>query len=169
MQSRKKKVFLLWPLAVALNWVHFGGYPGIVFSFDVIYVDISFTQLSTCENYSTILHKFSSCFKKIVSKYSRHCFNDRSLILSIQQCFQYGNSTRNGLAMDLNQIQLALRCCGRFQAIKHAKSLHSLIIKLCLFNHVFLLNNIISVYAKCSHFNDARTLFDDMPQRNIIF
>ncbi|TKY74307.1 Pentatricopeptide repeat-containing protein [Spatholobus suberectus] len=75
---------------------------------------------------------------------------------------------RNGLAMDLNQIQLALRCCGRYQAIKHAKSLHSLIIKLGLFNHVFLLNNMISVYAKCSHFYDARTLFDEMPHRNII-
>ncbi|XP_068483566.1 pentatricopeptide repeat-containing protein At4g08210 [Phaseolus vulgaris] len=74
----------------------------------------------------------------------------------------------NGLAMDLNQIQLALRCCGRFQAIKHAKSLHSHIIKLGLFSHVFLLNNIISVYAKCSQFDDARTLFDDMPHRNII-
>ncbi|KAK7353152.1 hypothetical protein VNO80_18592 [Phaseolus coccineus] len=74
----------------------------------------------------------------------------------------------NGLAMDLNQIQSALRCCGRFQAIKHAKSLHSHIIKLGLFNHVFLLNNIISVYAKCSQFDDARTLFDDMPHRNII-
>ncbi|KAG2399886.1 Pentatricopeptide repeat-containing protein [Vigna angularis] len=74
----------------------------------------------------------------------------------------------NGLAMDLNQIQLALRCCGQLQAIKHAKSLHSHIIKLGLFNHVFLLNNMISVYAKSSHFDDARTLFDDMPHRNII-
>ncbi|KOM41625.1 hypothetical protein LR48_Vigan04g182300 [Vigna angularis] len=70
--------------------------------------------------------------------------------------------------MDLNQIQLALRCCGQLQAIKHAKSLHSHIIKLGLFNHVFLLNNMISVYAKSSHFDDARTLFDDMPHRNII-
>ncbi|CAJ1974188.1 unnamed protein product [Sphenostylis stenocarpa] len=70
--------------------------------------------------------------------------------------------------MDMNQIQLALRCCERFQAIKHAKSLHSHIIKLGLFNHVFLLNKIISVYAKCSHLDDARTLFDDMPHRNII-
>ncbi|KAK7410577.1 hypothetical protein VNO78_01466 [Psophocarpus tetragonolobus] len=70
--------------------------------------------------------------------------------------------------MDLNQIQLALSCCGRFQAIKHAKSLHSLIIKLGLSNHVFLLNNLISIYAKCSYFDDARILFDEMPHRNII-
>ncbi|XP_061354531.1 pentatricopeptide repeat-containing protein At4g08210 [Gastrolobium bilobum] len=70
--------------------------------------------------------------------------------------------------MDLNQIQFGLRCCGRFQAIKHAKSLHSCIIKLGLFNHVFLLNNMISVYAKCSHFDDARTLFAEMPHRNIV-
>ncbi|RDX60774.1 Pentatricopeptide repeat-containing protein, partial [Mucuna pruriens] len=70
--------------------------------------------------------------------------------------------------MDFNQIQFALGCCGRFQAIKHAKSLHSLILKLGLFNNVFLLNNMISVYAKCSHFDDAQTLFEEMPHRNII-
>ncbi|KAL2339827.1 hypothetical protein Fmac_007767 [Flemingia macrophylla] len=70
--------------------------------------------------------------------------------------------------MDLSQIQIALSCCGRFQTIKHAKSLHSLIIKLGLLNNLFLINNMISVYAKCSHFDDARTLFDEMPHRNII-
>ncbi|KAK7311574.1 hypothetical protein RJT34_09808 [Clitoria ternatea] len=70
--------------------------------------------------------------------------------------------------MNLNQIQLALRCCGRLQAIKHAKSLHSHIIKLGHFNHVFLLNNMISVYAKCFHFDYARNLFDEMPHRNIV-
>ncbi|XP_027339627.1 pentatricopeptide repeat-containing protein At4g08210 [Abrus precatorius] len=70
--------------------------------------------------------------------------------------------------MNVNQIQLVLRCCGRFQAIKHAKSVHSHIIKLGLHNHLFLLNNMISVYVKCSHFDDARTLFDKMPHRNIV-
>ncbi|XP_057444116.1 pentatricopeptide repeat-containing protein At4g08210 [Lotus japonicus] len=70
--------------------------------------------------------------------------------------------------MDLNHIQFALRYCRRFRAIKHAKSLHSYMIKSGLFNHVFLLNNMISVYAKCSSFHDARALFDEMPHRNIV-
>ncbi|XP_073225065.1 pentatricopeptide repeat-containing protein At4g08210 [Cicer arietinum] len=70
--------------------------------------------------------------------------------------------------MDLNQIQFALRCCVRFQAIKQAKSLHSYIIKSGHFNNLFILNNMISVYAKCSSFYDARNLFDEMPHRNII-
>lgn len=89
---------------------------------------------------------------------------------SSQQRPEFGNSTRNGsaTAMDISQIQFALRCCVRFQALKHAKSLHSHIIKSGLFNHVFILNNMISVYAKCSSFDDARTLFDEMPQRNIV-
>lgn len=70
--------------------------------------------------------------------------------------------------MDLNKIQIALRSCRHFQAIKYAKSLHSYIIKHGLLNHVFLLNNMISVYAKCSHFDDARSLFDEIPHPNII-
>ena len=70
--------------------------------------------------------------------------------------------------MFVSHSMLALRFCGRLQPIKHAKSLHSHVIKLGLFNNVFLFNNMISVYAKCSHFDDARTLFDDMPHRNII-
>ncbi|CAK8566361.1 unnamed protein product [Lathyrus sativus] len=70
--------------------------------------------------------------------------------------------------MDLNQIQFALRCCLRLRTIQNAKSLHSYIIKSGHFNHVFLLNNMISVYAKCYSFNDARNLFEEMPHRNII-
>ncbi|KAE9608997.1 putative tetratricopeptide-like helical domain-containing protein [Lupinus albus] len=70
--------------------------------------------------------------------------------------------------MDLNKIQIALRSCRYFQSIKNAKSLHCYIIKHGLLNHNFLLNNMISVYAKCSHFNDAQNLFDEMPHRDII-
>ncbi|XP_057728330.1 pentatricopeptide repeat-containing protein At4g08210 [Arachis stenosperma] len=70
--------------------------------------------------------------------------------------------------MDINRIQLALRSCGIFQSIKHAKSLHSCIIKLGFLNHVFLVNNMISVYAKVLHVDDARNLFDEMPHRNIV-
>ncbi|KAK7282752.1 hypothetical protein RIF29_11777 [Crotalaria pallida] len=70
--------------------------------------------------------------------------------------------------MDLNKIQIALRNCKHFQAIKHAKSLHCHMIKHGLISHIFLINNMISVYAKCSHFHDALNLFDEMPHRNIV-
>jgi len=70
--------------------------------------------------------------------------------------------------MDLSLIQIALRCCIRFRSIKNAKSLHSHILKSGYCNHIFILNNMISVYAKCSSFIDARNLFDEMPHRNIV-
>lgn len=70
--------------------------------------------------------------------------------------------------MDSSKIQIALRYCQRFQAIKHGKSFHSYLIRLGLLNDVFNVNNMISVYAKCSHVDDAQKLFDEMPYRNIV-
>ncbi|KAK4255997.1 hypothetical protein QN277_008920 [Acacia crassicarpa] len=70
--------------------------------------------------------------------------------------------------MDLNKILTGLRYCGHFQALKHGKSFHSYLIRLGLLSDVFLANNMISMYVKCSHLDDAQKLFDEMHDPNII-
>lgn len=70
--------------------------------------------------------------------------------------------------MDLKPLLLALRHCGRSQAIKHGTSLHSHIIKNGLSQDGFVANNLLSMYADFTFLSDARKLFDEMTHRNIV-
>ncbi|KAI4337776.1 hypothetical protein L6164_016151 [Bauhinia variegata] len=70
--------------------------------------------------------------------------------------------------MDINKIQIFFRYCGRLRAIRPGKSLHSYLIKLGFLNDVFLVNNMMSMYVRCSRLEDAQKVFDEMTDRNII-
>ncbi|KAF8411810.1 hypothetical protein HHK36_004369 [Tetracentron sinense] len=70
--------------------------------------------------------------------------------------------------MSLNRIVRAFRHCGRIQAFKHGKSHHSQLIKLGFCNDVFLANNLIAMYGDFTFLDDARNLFDEMGERNLV-
>ncbi|KAK1263949.1 Pentatricopeptide repeat-containing protein [Acorus gramineus] len=70
---------------------------------------------------------------------------------------------------NLETIARALRRCGRTQAVRCGRSLHARLIKLGSSpSDVFVANNTLSMYSDLSIFNDARTLFDEMPNRNVV-
>ncbi|KAI4388063.1 hypothetical protein MLD38_000432 [Melastoma candidum] len=62
----------------------------------------------------------------------------------------------------------SLRQCRRVRSLDAGKSLHSLLIKLGLSTEIYLANNLISMYVDCNSLADARRLFDDIPDRNIV-
>ncbi|KAK9269881.1 hypothetical protein L1049_025454 [Liquidambar formosana] len=70
--------------------------------------------------------------------------------------------------MDLNWIVAALRHCGRIQAFKRGKSLHSHLVRHGFCRNVFLANNLIAMYVDFAFLNDARRLFDETPDRNVV-
>ncbi|KAH7567856.1 hypothetical protein ACOSQ2_010253 [Xanthoceras sorbifolium] len=70
--------------------------------------------------------------------------------------------------MDLKRLMLALRHCGRSQYIKHGTSLHSHIIKRGIFHDIFMANNLLSMYVDFTYLNDARKLFDEITDKNIV-
>jgi pentatricopeptide repeat protein len=82
-----------------------------------------------------------------------------------------GQSIKSTLSwgiMDLNRIVIALRRCGRVQALNHGRTLHSNLIKLGVSNNVFLANNLIAMYVEFRHLKDAHKLFDEMLERNVV-
>lgn len=70
--------------------------------------------------------------------------------------------------MDLTRIATALRHCGRVQAFNHGKAFHSHLIKVGSLNDVFLANNLISMYVAFYDSKNARKVFDEMADKNVV-
>lgn len=70
--------------------------------------------------------------------------------------------------MDLGRIAIALRQCGRVQAFSHGKAFHSHLIKAGCLGDVFLANNLVSMYAAFRDSKDARKVFDEMADKNVV-
>ncbi|KAH7524487.1 hypothetical protein FEM48_Zijuj06G0124400 [Ziziphus jujuba var. spinosa] len=70
--------------------------------------------------------------------------------------------------MDLSRIATALRHCGRVQAFNHGKAFHSHLVKTGCLNDIFLANNLISMYVAFHDSKDARKVFDEMPDKNVV-
>lgn len=71
-------------------------------------------------------------------------------------------------SMDVTRLLGCLRQCRRIRSLNAGKSLHSQLIKLGLSREIYLANNLISVYVVCNSLRDARHLFDDIPDRNVV-
>ena len=70
--------------------------------------------------------------------------------------------------MDLHRIVSVIRQCGRLRAFRPGRSLHAHIIKLGVFNDVFFANNLLAMYIDLSLLKDARRLFDETLDRNVV-
>ncbi|PON59799.1 Tetratricopeptide-like helical domain containing protein [Parasponia andersonii] len=70
--------------------------------------------------------------------------------------------------MDLNRIATALRHCGRVRAFGPGKAFHSHLTRLGFLNDLFVANNLISMYVGFKDLKDARKMFDEMPEKNIV-
>ncbi|KAL5720876.1 hypothetical protein ACHQM5_013505 [Ranunculus cassubicifolius] len=61
-----------------------------------------------------------------------------------------------------------LKDCGKHKALQQGKQAHCLLIKLGLQNDLVLMTSLIDMYSKCVRINEARRVFDEMPQRDVI-
>jgi len=61
-----------------------------------------------------------------------------------------------------------LQSCGSVDALEEGRQVHSNIIKYGLEGDMFVRNNLASMYAKCKQIDDARQVFDKMPERDVV-
>eukprot|EP01018_Ginkgo_biloba_P008466 Gb_26314 [translate_table: standard] len=59
-----------------------------------------------------------------------------------------------------------LPACASLKALEHGKKVHEDIIRNGCQSNVFVVNTLIDMYAKCGSIEDARHVFDEMPERN---
>ncbi|POO02294.1 Tetratricopeptide-like helical domain containing protein [Trema orientale] len=61
-----------------------------------------------------------------------------------------------------------LSACSHIGGIWDCRMLHALVVKLLLLGSVFVSTNLLNFYCACLSVGDARILFDEMPERNIV-
>ncbi|KAH7663617.1 TPR-like protein [Dioscorea alata] len=70
--------------------------------------------------------------------------------------------------LDFESIVRVLRGFRRVGAVNHGKSLHSQLIKLGICGSTFVANNLMSMYSEIELLDDARKIFVEMPERNVV-
>ncbi|KAH9313683.1 hypothetical protein KI387_022310, partial [Taxus chinensis] len=77
--------------------------------------------------------------------------------------------------MDLQGVQVnsdtyatLLQACAKRKDIEHGEFVHSHMLKNSFEPDIYLANNLVTMYAKCGSIEDARKVFDEMPQRNVV-
>lgn len=65
-------------------------------------------------------------------------------------------------------LSATVRACGRLAAIKEGKQFHCMVIKQGFNKDMVLLTSLLDMYSKCTQIKEARRLFDEMPERDII-
>ncbi|KAJ7527991.1 hypothetical protein O6H91_16G079700 [Diphasiastrum complanatum] len=73
-----------------------------------------------------------------------------------------------GLAPDKVLFVPLLKACARLAALEQGRQLHSDIIKRGFQSDVIVGSTLVNMYAKCGCTEDARELFDNMSERNVV-
>eukprot|EP01018_Ginkgo_biloba_P018926 Gb_05127 [translate_table: standard] len=95
----------------------------------------------------------------MISGYARHGHGEEALKLFWQM---------QSLGLKPNEFTIAsvLGACSSQLALEQAKQVHAHIINTGYVSNVFLGSALVDIYAKCGNLEDARNVFDEMPERN---
>ncbi|XP_048324439.1 pentatricopeptide repeat-containing protein ELI1, chloroplastic isoform X2 [Ziziphus jujuba] len=65
-------------------------------------------------------------------------------------------------------LSATVRACGRLAAIKEGKQFHCMVIKHGFNRDMVLMTSLLDMYSKCNQIGEARRVFDEMPERDVI-
>ncbi|GFS36856.1 pentatricopeptide repeat (PPR) superfamily protein [Actinidia rufa] len=71
------------------------------------------------------------------------------------------------IPVNLPRYRMLMRACGDAKALKEAKCVHEHLMRSVCVPKVSTYNKILEMYGKCGSMDDAFTVFDKMPQRNL--
>nr|AYM00776.1 pentatricopeptide repeat protein [Salvia miltiorrhiza] len=74
---------------------------------------------------------------------------------------------KEGIRVELPQYMALIKACGENKALAEAKSVHEHLMKSMVNLEVRMYNQIIEMYSKCGSMEDAFTVFNQMPERNL--
>lgn len=104
------------------------------------------------------------------------CFNSWALAIKkassssspLQALQLYSQLQRQSLPVDSFSALFALKSCSHiFHGINIIRHLHAHLCKLGFGAHTYVATSLLHAYVM-QHFHDARTLFDEMPHRNVV-
>ncbi|KAI3421388.1 uncharacterized protein J3R85_012425 [Psidium guajava] len=80
----------------------------------------------------------------------------------------YWEMQENGVLPDNFVVPNALKACGTLTWVGFGKGVHGYVEKMGLGGCVFVASSLIDFYGKCGLLEDARKVFDSMPERNAV-
>jgi len=97
----------------------------------------------------------------IIAAYARNGFSREALDLFYQM-------QQTGVRPDQFTIPSVLPACAHLAALQQGMEIHEKIIRSGFQSDVVVGNALVDMYAKCRCLEDARSVFDKMPERNVV-
>ncbi|KAL1346673.1 hypothetical protein HN51_020264 [Arachis hypogaea] len=88
---------------------------------------------------------------------------------SFDDAVLFYNSMRSaGFLPDNYTFTFVLKACARLADFPFGVKLHSLVVKMGFDCDVFVKTSLVCLYSKCGYLKDARKVFDDIPEKNVV-
>jgi pentatricopeptide repeat protein len=97
----------------------------------------------------------------MIAAYARHGNCEEALELFYQM-------KQKGIQPNEFTFSSVLPACGSLAALQHGKEIHEEIIRSGFQYDVFVASALVDMYVKCHSIEDARQVFDKMPERNVV-
>lgn len=86
----------------------------------------------------------------------------------VQAIKLYRQMHSSGVKPDSHIFVAVLKACAIAEDLCSGREVHSDILRLVDKPNVFVVNCLVSMYAKCGSLEDARTIFDDSPSKDVV-
>lgn len=97
----------------------------------------------------------------IIGLYCRMGFFENALL-------GFCEMVENGFEADNFVVPNVLKACGGLLSIEFGKGVHGYAVKMGFEECVFVASSLVDMYGKCAALEDARKVFDSMPERNVV-
>lgn len=123
--------------------------------------------------YSTSSNNLTTLFNKYVDKTSVYSWNSVIAELarggdSVEALRAFSSMRKLSLNPDRSTFPCAIKSCSALFDLYSGKQTHQQALVFGFESDLFVSSALIDMYSKCGQLQDARTLFDEIPQRNVV-
>ncbi|CAD6204684.1 unnamed protein product [Miscanthus lutarioriparius] len=130
---------------------------------------------------STLVWFYSRCGEHTYAARILEAMPDRDAVAWTAMISGYNNLGHNvealksldemlwdGVAPNTYTYSSALRACARLEALRDGRRIHGVVNKTQAFSNVFVGCSLIDMYMRCGKVDEARRVFDAMPEHNLV-
>eukprot|EP01018_Ginkgo_biloba_P028281 Gb_00409 [translate_table: standard] len=111
--------------------------------------------------FETMPERNEVSWNSMIAGYSQHGNGEEALKI-------FWEMQRKGVKVNNFAYASIVRACASLMALEQGKQIHADIVKNGLYSDVYLGSALVDMYAKCGSIEDARLVFDEMPERNVV-